>query len=290
MKQPENVYQKIDGARWRHIWLVGDIHGCFSLLMAKLRACRFDPGRILLVSVGDVIDRGPDSLRCLQLLRRRWVVAVRGNHEQMAMDALASAQTSLWFLNGGDWLPALPVLQQTQAKNALENCQQLPRYLRLSVSRAGILWRMRIIPTMCISGKRTSIFSRCCGVAADSANSIREKDHRRRSLLVWSYAAAPSRGHRQSALHRYGRCVWRGSDAGSITIARSRCTAVRVARIHRQNLLSDNNRPGEYAVRPYKTGIVAPYRKYRPRYPHNRRPGNTQKEPVRTFHPQFVQP
>ncbi|QMI05462.1 protein-serine/threonine phosphatase [Citrobacter sp. RHB25-C09] len=131
MKQPENVYQKIDGARWRHIWLVGDIHGCFSLLMAKLRACRFDPWQDLLVSVGDVIDRGPDSLRCLQLLRRRWVVAVRGNHEQMAMDALASAQTSLWFLNGGDWLPALPVLQQTQAKNALENCQQLPWILEI---------------------------------------------------------------------------------------------------------------------------------------------------------------
>ena len=68
MKQPEKSYQMIEGAQWRHIWVVGDIHGCFALLMAKLRACRFDPWQDLLVSVGDLIDRGPDSLRCLQLL------------------------------------------------------------------------------------------------------------------------------------------------------------------------------------------------------------------------------
>lgn len=60
-----------------------------SLLMAKLRHCHFDPWQDLLVSVGDVIDRGPDSLRCLKLLRKSWIVAVRGNHEQMGLDALA---------------------------------------------------------------------------------------------------------------------------------------------------------------------------------------------------------
>ena len=38
MKQPEKSYQMIEGAQWRHIWVVGDIHGCFALLMAKLRA------------------------------------------------------------------------------------------------------------------------------------------------------------------------------------------------------------------------------------------------------------
>ena len=74
MGRPGNIYQRIDGTQWRHVWVVGDIHGCFSMLMAKLRQYRFDPWQDLLVSVGDVIDRGPDSLRCLKLLRKRWIV------------------------------------------------------------------------------------------------------------------------------------------------------------------------------------------------------------------------
>lgn len=105
MKQPAPVYQRIAGHQWRHIWLSGDIHGCLEQLRRKLWHCRFDPWRDLLISVGDVIDRGPQSLRCLQLLEQHWVRAVRGNHEQMAMDALAS-QISRFFLRP---FPGLPV-------------------------------------------------------------------------------------------------------------------------------------------------------------------------------------
>ncbi|STI47003.1 serine/threonine protein phosphatase 1 [Escherichia coli] len=75
----------------------GDISGFQAIYTVVLSSCAanygivvFDPWRDLLISVGDVIDRGPQSLRCLQLLEQHWVRAVRGNHEQMAMDALAS--------------------------------------------------------------------------------------------------------------------------------------------------------------------------------------------------------
>ena len=71
MKQPAPVYQRIAGHQWRHIWLSGDIHGCLEQLRRKLWHCRFDPWRDLLISVGDVIDRGPQSLRCLQLLEQQ---------------------------------------------------------------------------------------------------------------------------------------------------------------------------------------------------------------------------
>ncbi|HFL1154757.1 protein-serine/threonine phosphatase [Escherichia coli] len=136
MKQPAPVYQRIAGHHWRHIWLSGDIHGCLEQLRRKLWHCRFDPWRDLLISVGDVIDRGPQSLRCLQLLEQHWVCAVRGNHEQMAMDALTSQQMSLWLMNGGDWFIALADNQQKQAKTALEKCQHLPFILEVH-SRTG---------------------------------------------------------------------------------------------------------------------------------------------------------
>ena len=128
MGLPDNAYQRVEATRWRHVWVVGDIHGCFSLLMAKLRLCHFDPLQDLLVSVGDVIDRGPDSLRCLKLLRKRWIIAVRGNHEQMGLDALATGEQFLWFMNGGSWFAQA---EQPAATAALETCRQLPWILEL---------------------------------------------------------------------------------------------------------------------------------------------------------------
>ena len=67
-------------------YIVGDLHGCFSLLELLLEAVQFDKSRDRLFSVGDLIDRGPDSLRCLQLLEEPWFFAVRGNHETMMME------------------------------------------------------------------------------------------------------------------------------------------------------------------------------------------------------------
>lgn len=128
MGLPDNAYQRVEATRWRHVWVVGDIHGCFSLLMAKLRLCHFDPWQDLLVSVGDVIDRGPDSLRCLKLLRKRWIIAVRGNHEQMGLDALTTGEQFLWFMNGGSWFAQA---EQPAATTALETCRQLPWILEL---------------------------------------------------------------------------------------------------------------------------------------------------------------
>lgn len=133
MEQPDNIYQRVEGTNWRHVWVVGDLHGCFSLLMAKLRQCHFDPWQDLLVSVGDVIDRGPDSLRCLQLLRETWIVAVRGNHEQMALDALATGETFMWIMNGGSWFSSVA---QPAATIALKECQQLPWIVELHCQNA----------------------------------------------------------------------------------------------------------------------------------------------------------
>lgn len=45
------MYQRINGSDWRNIWLMGDLHGCFALLMNRLRQLRFDPWADLLISV-----------------------------------------------------------------------------------------------------------------------------------------------------------------------------------------------------------------------------------------------
>lgn len=120
------MYQRIDGTHWRHIWVVGDLHGCYHELLGKLRQRRFSPFDDLLISVGDLIDRGPDSLQCLMLLDKRWFKAVRGNHEQMALEALENDDMSLWQVNGGNWLADLSPGQREEAAQRLRGCDTLP--------------------------------------------------------------------------------------------------------------------------------------------------------------------
>lgn len=80
-------------------YVVGDLHGCLDLLLRLLEEVKFDQSRDRLFSVGDLIDRGPNSLVCLHLLAEPWFHAVQGNHENMLLNFF------------------LPYLQQKQIDN-----------------------------------------------------------------------------------------------------------------------------------------------------------------------------
>lgn len=67
-------------------FVVGDIHGAFTLLLLAMERVRFNPQTDRLFSVGDLIDRGPESARVARFLRQPYVHAVRGNHEDMLLD------------------------------------------------------------------------------------------------------------------------------------------------------------------------------------------------------------
>lgn len=90
-------------------FVVGDIHGYFSLFEELLKEIAFDPTVDRMLSVGDHIDRGPESLRALEFLKQPWFHSVRGNHEAML---LASRDMNLeihevWMRNGGRWAEEL---------------------------------------------------------------------------------------------------------------------------------------------------------------------------------------
>lgn len=84
---------------------VGDIHGCYTRLEQALRALHFDPRIDRLFSVGDLIDRGPESARFAEFLGKDWFHANRGNHEQMMLDApMDRSWEDNWLNdNGGAW-------------------------------------------------------------------------------------------------------------------------------------------------------------------------------------------
>jgi serine/threonine protein phosphatase 1 len=93
-------------------FVVGDIHGCYDDLFVLLDHIRFDNTKDRLFSVGDMIDRGPDSKKCAELIYEPWFYATRANHEQMMIDLLSNGrftplvdynEGAAWIPNGGAW-------------------------------------------------------------------------------------------------------------------------------------------------------------------------------------------
>lgn len=87
---------------------VGDIHGYFTKLQAALDAVQFNPAIDRLFSVGDLVDRGPESDQVDVWLAKPWFHAVRGNHEQMVVESLhfdpRGGMRDMHLANGGAWL------------------------------------------------------------------------------------------------------------------------------------------------------------------------------------------
>ncbi len=89
----------------RHL-AIGDIHGCFSALTALVDYVDLRSDDTL-VTLGDYVDRGPDSAAVLgliiELAKSHQLVALRGNHEIMMLDSRESKSwLNSWLQYGGE--------------------------------------------------------------------------------------------------------------------------------------------------------------------------------------------
>ena len=79
-------------------FVVGDVHGCFRTLEELVAKVEFVEGRDRLFSVGDLIDRGPNSQEALEwLMHKRIDGTVAGNHEYMFGAYLAQPQERMAY-------------------------------------------------------------------------------------------------------------------------------------------------------------------------------------------------
>ncbi|MDQ6993687.1 MAG: symmetrical bis(5'-nucleosyl)-tetraphosphatase [Mariprofundus sp.] len=112
------------------VYAVGDIQGCYAALRKLLDKVSFDPDYDTLWCVGDLVNRGPDSLNTLRFLKSlgQSAVCVLGNHDLHLLEQYAGGQayhhdTLAAVLNAEDceslieWLRFRPLLHYDAGLN-----------------------------------------------------------------------------------------------------------------------------------------------------------------------------
>lgn len=103
------------------LYAVGDIHGCYNLLMNRLNEIGFDFENDLLVAVGDLVDRGIQNEECVSLIDESWFTSVKGNHEDLViMGGTNRSYFNCHIQNGGEWFYDLDHQVQQKIINKLK--------------------------------------------------------------------------------------------------------------------------------------------------------------------------
>ncbi|HDZ54977.1 MAG TPA: symmetrical bis(5'-nucleosyl)-tetraphosphatase [Pseudomonas xinjiangensis] len=127
-------------------YAVGDLQGCLKPLQCLLDEVDFNPSRDVLWSVGDLVNRGPDSLAALRFIDSlgNACIAVLGNHDLHLLAASRDASR----LRKSDTL--LPVLKAPDREKLLGSLRQRPlayydKSLDCVMTHAGIppIWSVK---------------------------------------------------------------------------------------------------------------------------------------------------
>lgn len=81
-------------------YVIGDIHGCYDQFMNVLKQVNFDYNKDLLISLGDLCDRGPEPINVLdELFKIKNKILIRGNHDEVLLYWLKTGRD---MFNGGN--------------------------------------------------------------------------------------------------------------------------------------------------------------------------------------------
>lgn len=88
------------------IFVVADVHGFYDEMKYALDQAGFDPSNEnhMLVSLGDIVDRGPkpvETLEYLMSLPRK--ILIRGNHEDLAEEMMRTGEYYGHDISNGTW-------------------------------------------------------------------------------------------------------------------------------------------------------------------------------------------
>ncbi len=126
-------------------FIVGDLHGMYDLLISKMARFEFEPDIDRLFSVGDLVDRGHDSLKCLKLIEEPWFFSVKGNHEDMLVDVVLNDEDPChYYLSGGEWIAEIDKYDP-QFRSLVRKANELPLVMSIETGR-GKVWVTHATP------------------------------------------------------------------------------------------------------------------------------------------------
>jgi hypothetical protein len=104
------IYPKLrEGVVKENYVVIGDIHGCYDLLLGLLGQVAKSPYKdYRKVFLGDMVDRGPDSFRVVAMVKKLMetekAIVLLGNHEDMMIKYVENKwynPQDIWLYNGG---------------------------------------------------------------------------------------------------------------------------------------------------------------------------------------------
>lgn len=146
---------------------IGDVHGCIDELQALLRKCDYQPGD-LVIFLGDLVSKGPDSTSVVKMAREIGAIGVRGNHDfevirwhQAIKSGTDQSSSSEHFqiaasLDKADikWLYSLPWYISSDELNALFVHAGFVSGIRLGKQNPRLMTNMRsILPDGTVTSK-----------------------------------------------------------------------------------------------------------------------------------------
>lgn len=150
-------------------FVIGDLHGETLFLRLLLEHVHFDKTRDRLFSVGDLIDRGPDSEGALELIDAPWFYSVRGNHEDMLEDFLSpvhrypSRYGHPFMMNGSEWFMSRKYSRQEQ-KTLYDKIQVVPDIIVIGDGDA----RINIVHAELVTMFEADLFRIVIDIASDA--------------------------------------------------------------------------------------------------------------------------
>jgi hypothetical protein len=120
---------------------IADIHGRYDELRMLLESIKFNYQADRLFATGDLIDRGPKSYECLNLLKEPWFFSTLGNHENFLLEASGGSSywKALWFRNGGEWSLELTEDEICDAASTILKNQPLTLTVETQAGNLGVV-------------------------------------------------------------------------------------------------------------------------------------------------------
>ncbi len=141
-------------------YVIGDLQGCFTALQQMLERIAYDPAQDQIILLGDLVNRGTDSLAVLRWARDNQIRAVLGNHDLHLLAVAAGYEKQ----HKGDTLQA--ILTAPDKDELLDWLRHLP----LAIYTSGyFLVHAGLLPQWTIA--------QALDLAAEVEKALRSDDH-----------------------------------------------------------------------------------------------------------------